>query len=59
MQVMCIVVPGNIVPMAFAPEELTVKLPVLLLAIWNDQPSDKVLVTGIWIVCVVDPVKYW
>jgi hypothetical protein len=58
-QVMCIVVPGIIVPIRFAPEELTVMLPVLLLQIWKDQPVDSVEVTGITTVWVSVPVKYW
>ena len=29
-----------------APDELIVKVPVLLLQIWNDQPVTNVLVTG-------------
>jgi hypothetical protein len=58
-QVHMAVVPGITVITKFAPDELTVTLPVLLLTMWNVQPVTNVLVTGSTTVCVVTPVNCW
>jgi hypothetical protein len=59
MQVHIAVVPGKTVMTRLPPEELTVRLPVELLTMWNVQPVASVLVTGNVIVWVDVPVKNW
>jgi hypothetical protein len=43
-------VPEGIVPTVIPPDDSTVTSPVLVFAIWKDQPSSRVETTGSWTV---------
>ena len=51
--------PAMMVATRLPPEELTVRLPVELLTMWNDQPVASVEVTGSVIVWAKVPVNNW
>ena len=58
-QVHITVMPAGTEITKFPPDELIVKVPVLLLQMWNDQPVTNVLVTGSCTVWLAEPVKTW